>query len=324
MRAAALLSMRTALAGTTGNAVLMGAAEISTPVGWVLLPGLLGVSARPRVAALVSAWAGVLVVASVVLPVVPGHRSDPSALLASAFSLAAVPALAWARRHRRSTAVGRAAAPRDVAVFTMPAGPGRAALAICGTPGEIAAAVPVRGGGLRVLVGTVTGAALTTPAARRTIEVTFRRHAGRRRQSLPQLVGAVDRVVRDLAPAGHLRATLVQVDRSGRIDVVRCGSPDVAAVTGGRADLAGVPAGPAIGSTDAADRPAPDRVTAHRVAAVAAELTDVRGDSWVRVLDQLADDEEPERAAQRLTRAAAGERRTGPVLVLDTGVPAHR
>ncbi|MEU1968676.1 hypothetical protein ABZ541_23520 [Micromonospora sediminicola] len=51
----------------------MGVAEVSTPIGWVLLPGLLGESARPRVAAFVSVWAGALVLASVVVPVIPGH-----------------------------------------------------------------------------------------------------------------------------------------------------------------------------------------------------------------------------------------------------------
>ncbi|MGN9764819.1 hypothetical protein ACTMS2_06585 [Micromonospora sp. SD12] len=52
MRSQALVSTRTAIAGATGNAVVMGVAGVSTPLGWVLLPGLLGVSARPRVAAL--------------------------------------------------------------------------------------------------------------------------------------------------------------------------------------------------------------------------------------------------------------------------------
>ncbi len=225
--------MRAALAGTTGNAVLMGVAEVGTPIGWVLLPGLLGVSARPRVAALVSAWAGVLVVASVLVPVIPGHRTDPQALLASAVSLSAVPLLAWARRRTRTASVTRAAGPPDVAVFTVPAGPGSAALAVCGSPGEIGAAVPLRGGGLLALVGTVTGAALDTPAGRRAVEQTFRRHA-RPAASPSHLAGVLDQAVRDLAPAGHLRATIVRVDRSGAVEAVRCGSPDLITVSGDR------------------------------------------------------------------------------------------
>ncbi|MCZ7438185.1 hypothetical protein O7598_17375 [Micromonospora sp. WMMC241] len=316
MRSGALLSMRTALAGTTGNAMLMGVAEISTPIGWVLLPGLLGVSTRPRVAALVSAWAGVLVLASVVVPVVPGHRSEPSALVASALALAAAPAIAWARRRRRSPAVARAAAPPDVAVFAMPAGPGRAALAICGTPGEVGAAVPLRDGGLRVLVGTVTGPALATPAGRRAIELAFRRHATRPRRSLPQLVDALDRAVRDRASAGHLRATIVHVDRSGVVEAVRCGSPDLVAVTEGRAGFAGVPEGPVIGLSATTGPVTPGRIASHRVAVV----PDALGNDRV-VLDEVARDDDPAPAAQRLTRASGGGRRVGPVLVVASRMP---
>ncbi|MDH6467803.1 hypothetical protein M2303_001344 [Micromonospora sp. H404/HB375] len=345
-RVVGVLPMRAALAGTTGNAVLMGVAEVGTPIGWVLLPGLLGVSARPRVAALVSAWAGVLVVASVLVPVIPGHRSDPQALLASTLSLTAVPLLAWARRRTRTASVTRAAGPTDVAVFTVPAGPGSAALAVCGSPGEIGAAVPLRGGGLLALVGTVTGAALDTPAGRRAIEQTFRRHA-RPAASPQRLAGVLDQAVRDLAPAGHLRATIVRVDRSGAVEAARCGSPDLITVAADRAALAGVPAGPALGSTRPAGSPAragsaartgsaaragsaspgggatPSPVTGRRVAVVAAAFADAHGERWVRVLDQVAADDDPAGAARRLTRGPRGGRRTGPALVVDPGPPSR-
>ncbi|WP_435055165.1 hypothetical protein [Micromonospora aurantiaca (nom. illeg.)] len=309
--------MRAALAGTTGNAMLMGLAEVSTPVGWVLLPGLLGVSARPRVAALVSAWAGVLVALSVVVPVIPGHRSDPQALLASAAGLAAVPVLAWARRRTRTATVARAAAPPDVAVFTVPAGAGSAALAICGTAGEIGAAVPVRGGGLRVLLGTVSGAALDTPAGRRAIEQAFRRAAAGPRRTVPHLVDALDRVVRDLAPAGHLRATIVDVHRAGAVRAVRCGSPDLVVAAGNRAEPARVPDGPPIGSTEPAGRATPGPVTGRRIAVVGTGFTDAHGERWLRVLDQVAAGDDPARTAQLLTRGPRGGRRTGPALVID-------
>lgn len=323
--------MRAALAGTTGNAVLMGVAEVGTPIGWVLLPGLLGVSARPRVAALVSAWAGVLVVASVLVPVIPGHHSDPQALLASAVSLSAVPLLAWARRRTRTASVTRAAGPTDVAVFTVPAGPGSAALAVCGSPGEIGAAVPLRGGGLLALVGTVTGATLDTPAGRRAIEQTFRRHA-RPAASPQRLAGVLDQAVRDLAPAGHLRATIVRVDRSGAVEAVRCGSPDLITVGAGKAALAGAPAGPALGSTRPAgstpragsasaggDATTPSLVTGRRIAVVGAAFADAHGGRWVRVLDEVAADDDPAGAARRLTGGPRGGRRIGPALVVDPG-----
>lgn len=311
--------MRAALAGTTGNAMLMGLAEVSTPLGWVLLPGLLGVSARPRTAALVSAWAGVLVALSVVVPVIPGHRSDPQALLASAASLAAVPVLAWARRRTRTATVARAAAPPDVAVFTVPAGPRSAALAICGTAGEIGAAVPVRGGGLRVLLGTVTGAALDTPAARRAIEQAFHRAAAGPRRTVPHLVDALEKVVRDLAPAGHLRATILDVDRAGSVRAVRCGSPDLVVAAEGRAEPAGVPEGPAIGSTDPGGHAAPGTVIGRRIAVVGTGFTDAHGERWLRVLDQVAAGDDPARTAQLLTRGVRGGPRTGPALVIDGG-----
>ncbi|MCZ7429915.1 hypothetical protein O7607_29540 [Micromonospora sp. WMMA1949] len=316
--------MRAALAGTTGNAMLMGLAEVSTPLGWVLLPGLLGVSARPRVAALVSAWAGVLVVLSVVVPVIPGHRSDPQALLASAASLAAVPVLAWARRRTRTATVARAAGPPDVAVFTVAAGPGSAALAICGTAGEIGAAVPVRGGGLRVLLGTVTGAALDTPAGRRAIEQAFHRSAAAPRGALPHLVDALEKVVRDLAPAGHLRATVVEVDRAGSVRAVRCGSPDLVVAADGRAELAGVPAGPAIGSTEPGEPAVPGPVTGRPIAVAGTGFTDAHGQRWLRVLDQVAAGDDPARTAELLTRGPRGGRRTGAVLVIDPEPPARR
>nr|WP_030501969.1 SpoIIE family protein phosphatase [Micromonospora purpureochromogenes] len=326
--------MRAALAGTTGNAVLMGVAEIGTPIGWVLLPGLLGVSARPRVAALVSAWAGVLVVASVLVPVIPGHHSDPQALLASAASLTAVPLLAWARRRTRTAPVTRAAGPTDVAVFTVPAGPGSAALAVCGSPGEVGAAVPLRGGGLLALVGTVTGAALDTPAGRRAIEQTFRRHA-RPTASPQRLAGVLDQAVRDLAPAGHLRATIVRVDRTGAVEAVRCGSPDLITVGADRGDLAGVPAGPALGSTQPAGATPPagsavpggdatsSPVTGRRIAVVGAAFADAHGERWARVPDQVSADDGPAGTARRLTRGPRGGRRIGPALVVDPGPPSR-
>ncbi|RLK23917.1 hypothetical protein DER29_1808 [Micromonospora sp. M71_S20] len=188
MRSGVLVSTRTPLAGATGNALVMGVAEVSTPLGWVLLPGLHGVSTRPRVDTLVAARAAALLAASVVVPVVPG-RADPWALGASVASLAAVPLLAWARRRREERAVARVPAPRDVAVFSMPAGTGRATLAVCRTPGEVAAAVPLRRGGLRVLVGVVHGATLARPEHTRALESAFRDEALRGGGSLPRIAG---------------------------------------------------------------------------------------------------------------------------------------
>ncbi|MEU4779561.1 hypothetical protein [Micromonospora sp. NPDC023633] len=62
------------------------------------------------------------------------------ALVSTRTALAAVPLLTWTRRRREVRAIARVPAPRDVAVFVMPAGPGRAALAVCRAPREVAAA----------------------------------------------------------------------------------------------------------------------------------------------------------------------------------------
>ncbi|MEU4379229.1 hypothetical protein [Micromonospora echinofusca] len=328
MRSQALVSTRTAIAGATGNAVVMGVAGVSTPLGWVLLPGLLGVSARPRVAALVSAWAAVLLAASVVVPVVPGHRADPWALGASAASLAAVPLLAWARRRRTERAIARVPAPRDVAVFALPAGTGRAALAVCRSPGEVAAAVPLRRGGLRVLVGVAHGATLARPERTRALESAFRREALRRGRSLPAIAGTLGHLVRDLAPGGYLAATLVEVSPDGRVTLLRHGGPDVAVRAGEATRPGELPdAGPlglvepgasAAGATGVEASAARTSVAgppagARRLAVAPA----AEGAAWHRLTAEALRSPRAVDAVVALTGRPGGGRRTGPALVLD-------
>ncbi|MCL7457360.1 hypothetical protein M8I35_09210 [Micromonospora sp. MSM11] len=336
MRSQSLVSTRTAIAGATGNAVVMGVAGVSTPLGWVLLPGLLGVSARPRVAALVSAWAAVLLAASVVVPVVPGHRADPWALGASAASLAAVPLLAWARRRRARRAIARVPAPRDVAVFALPAGTGSAALAICRSPGEVAVAVPLRRGGLRVLVGVAHGATLARPERTRALESAFRREALRRGRSLPAIASALGHLVRDLAPGGYLAATLVEVSPDGRVTLLRHGGPDVA-VRAGEATRPGElpdagplglvepgPGGPGEPGASAADATGVEAsgaqtsvagppAGARRLAVAPA----AEGAAWHRLTAEALRSPRAVDAVVALTGRPGGGRRTGPALVLD-------
>ncbi|MGC4786292.1 hypothetical protein ACLQ22_00380 [Micromonospora sp. DT178] len=314
MRSGLLVSTRTALAGATGNALVMGVAEVSTPLGWVLLPGLLGVSTRPRVAALVSAWAAALLAASVVVPVVPGHRADPWALGASVASLAAVPLLAWARRRREERAVARVPAPRDVAVFTMPAGTGRAALAVCRAPGEVAAAVPLRRGGLRVLVGVAHGATLARPEHTRALESAFRDEALRGGGSLPRIAGALDHLVRDIAPGGYLAATLVEVSPDGRVTLLRRGGPDVAAHAGDATRPGDLPDAGPLGlagtvPTSVAEAPAGARRLAVAPAA--------DGAGSRRLTDEALRSPRAADAVVALTRRPGGGRRSGPALVVD-------
>ncbi|MFG1887020.1 hypothetical protein ACGFIR_04010 [Micromonospora sp. NPDC049051] len=313
MRSWALVSTRTALAGATGNAVVMGVAEVSTPLGWVLLPGLLGVSARPRVAALVSAWAAVLLAASVVVPVVPGHRADPWALGASVASLAAVPLLAWVRRRRKQRAIARVPAPRDVAVFALPAGTGRAALAVCRSPGEVAAAVPVRRDGLRVLLGVAHGATLARPEHTRALESAFRREALRRGRSLPEIAATLDDLVRGIAPGGYLAATLVAVSPDGRVTLLRHGGPDVAVLAGTEVRPAALPDAGPLGLAERAGSAAGTPADARRLAVTPA-LDDARSR---RLAEEALRSPRAVDAVVALTGRPGGGRRTGPALVLD-------
>jgi hypothetical protein len=88
-----------ALTAVTVNALVMGLAGVTAPVGWVLLPGIVATSARRRVVAVVSTWAGLLVIVSVLLPIIPGHRADVASLTTSAVLLAISPVMAWARER---------------------------------------------------------------------------------------------------------------------------------------------------------------------------------------------------------------------------------
>ncbi|MEH0970305.1 hypothetical protein V6U77_04105 [Micromonospora sp. CPCC 205546] len=312
MRSGALVSTRAALAGATGNALVMGVAEVSTPLGWVLLPGLLGVSTRPRVAALISAWAVVLLTASVVVPVVPGHRADPWALGASVVSLAAVPLLAWARRRREARAIARVPAPRDVAVFAVPAGPGHAALGVCRSPGEVAAAVPLRRGGLRVLVGVAHGATLARPEHARALESAFRREAPRRGRALPQIADTLDQLVRDIAPGGYLAATLVEVSPDGRVTLLRRGGPDAVVDAGPQIRPAGVPDGGPMGLAGVATSGTQVPAGTRRVA-----VTPALDDAHSRPSEAALRSPRAVDAVVALTGRRGGGRRSGPALVLD-------
>lgn len=90
---------RLALSVVTVNAIVMGSAGVSAPIGWLLVPGVVAMFARPRVAVMVSAWAALLTFVSVVVPVVAGHRPDGMWLAASGVFFTVLPAMAWARRR---------------------------------------------------------------------------------------------------------------------------------------------------------------------------------------------------------------------------------
>lgn len=100
------------LLGVAGNAVVVGAAGVSAPIAWLLVPAVVAVSARPRIAAIIAASAAALILLSILIPLVPGHRDDVPWLLSSAGSLALLPLMAWARERHRSASFARSSKTR--------------------------------------------------------------------------------------------------------------------------------------------------------------------------------------------------------------------
>jgi hypothetical protein len=216
---------RTALLAVTGNAVVMGAVGVSAPIGWLLVPGVAGISSRPRTAALLAGWAAALIGVSVVVPIVPGHRGDGWSLVTSGICLALMPALSWGRQHaRRHGAHTEGPTVRDVGAGFVDR---TVVLATSRLPGEIATSVPVPGCGIRVLVGAVMGDVADRRRCAREVQREFHTAAARHDGGLSQVAAALEPVVRRYAGAGYVSATLVEVTQAGVAQVMRCGGPEV-------------------------------------------------------------------------------------------------
>jgi hypothetical protein len=212
----------------TGNAVVMGAVGVSAPIGWLLVPGMAGISARPRTAALLAGWAAALIGISVVVPIVPGHRGDGWSLVTSGICLALMPVLSWALQHART----HEAQNEDPTVSDVGAGfvDRTVVLATSRLPGEIATSVPVPGYGIRVLVGTTMGDVADSRRCAREVQQEFHTAAARHGSTLSQVVAALEPVVRRHAGSGYVSATLVEVTQAGVAQVIRLGSPEILAV----------------------------------------------------------------------------------------------
>ncbi|MEV4511138.1 hypothetical protein AB0K00_19460 [Dactylosporangium sp. NPDC049525] len=222
------VSTRAALLAVTGNAVVMGAAGVTAPIGWLLVPGVAGMASRPRVAALMSGWAGALILLSVAVPIVPGHRGDRGSLVTSALYLAVLPVLSWQRRRtlfRRS----RPAKPAFVDVGT-----GRVdrpvMLAVSRLPGEVAVTAYAPGGGIWLLIGMVMGEVPDPERCVWVMERAFRAAVRRGGAGLPQMAAVLTPLIRRYAPDGYVAATFVQVSRAGAVQVLRCGGPEILAL----------------------------------------------------------------------------------------------
>lgn len=321
----------TALLVVLGNAVVMGAVGVSAPIGWLLVPGVAGMWSRPRVAALLAGWAAALIAVSVELPNVPGHRGDGWSLAASGICLALMPAVSWARqRARRHTMQGAGPTVNDVGAGVVDR---IVVLATSHLPGEIAAAVPGRGFGVRVVVGVVMGEVADQRCCARAVEREFRAAAARADRDLPQVAAALEPVTRRYAGTGFVAATLVEVSHAGVVKILRCGGPEILAMPNTSAGLdrsrcVVVDRGPAylplgLGCEALAVRGMPDNA---RIAVVTAGYACAHYDDYVDAVHWALQSSSAEYAAVQLligpARTWADITLAGPALVVDAVAPS--
>ncbi|RJK95972.1 hypothetical protein [Vallicoccus soli] len=244
-----------ALLLTTANGVLAGVAGVTSPVGWVLVPGTLALLVRHRLALAVCAWAGALIAAGIAVPLVPGHRTDELALAVSAAALLALPALGalWRAAEgpaRDGVRVSGAAVAGRRAVRAVPErvpAPLRNEVAVAGPdrPGDLVAVAVRADGTVRVLVAAALAGSGAPGLLARRVPPAFRRLAGGP-AGLDDLAVALDLLVGGLAPSARLSAVLLDVPPAGPVLALRLGAPPVLhAVGAGSADAAAGLAGPA-------------------------------------------------------------------------------
>ncbi|WP_327002308.1 hypothetical protein OHA72_45430 [Dactylosporangium sp. NBC_01737] len=317
------ISTRTALLAVTGNAVVMGVVGVTAPIGWLLVPGIAGMASRPRIAALMSGWAGALILLSVAVPIVPGHRGDRGSLVASAVCLAVMPVLSWQRRTLRV---------RATATSTIDAGAGGVrrpvVLAVSRLPGEIAVMVPRPGGGVWAMIGLVMGQVADPVRCAEVVERAFRAAARRGGAGLEQLPVLLTPLVRRYAPHGYAVGTFVQVDPTGAVQVLRCGGPEIFALRGtadgpdGQTSV--VDAGPGevpLGAVAEVTLPRhlPDDA---RIAIVTAGYVLAHYDDYSGAVDHALRSDDAELAAVWLLTGPVGEAGgtslTGPAVVIDS------
>jgi hypothetical protein len=223
------IAPRPALILVAGNAIVMGAAGVSVPVGWLLLPGVVAMNSRPRLAVVVALWAAVLILLSVLLPNIPGHPGDGWSLATSGTCLALTPALACFRRRARLAAGTAGRADPTVRLLRLRSGRRCVALAVSRLPDEVTALVELPNGTLRLLLAVTAGEVPAPDRLGRRAERAFTALASAPNVSLEDLAAAVHSVVRRHAPHGQLPATLVQISPNGKMTVLRCGGPEIIA-----------------------------------------------------------------------------------------------
>lgn len=324
---------RTALLAVTGNAVLMGAAGVSAPLGWVLVAGVAGMSARPRVAVLVSGWAAVLVAVSVMLPIIPGHRGDGLSLTASAVCLSAVPLLAWARQRAETSRLAqvRTVLP-GVTTSTVGRAGTRVAMAVSRIPGEVAVLVHTADGGARALVGMVMGHATDPARCAAWAEKTFEWAAAQSDLTLEDLPAVLEPVVHRWAGEGYLSVTLIEVSDHGQVSTLRCGGPEIIAQPAVPNGLAPGPvivdAGPGgLPLGLGAQPPSRRRLSGNaRIAIVTAVYATAHYDDYLTAVERALAADTVEIAAVALLLAgdpSSPASMAGPAVVIDAANGAH-
>jgi hypothetical protein len=217
---------RVAFGAVTANAVVMGTLGAVAPMAWLFMPAMMTVMSQPRPAMLVSLWGLVLIGLSVVVPVIPGHDADPWALGTSIFCLVLLPGMAWVRvrGHARQVAYARRSIP-GVTSLTAGNGVRRAALAQSGLASEVAAAVQLPGGAVRVLLGVIAGHVSAPATLRDRLETRFCDLAAHTSPDLAQMATMLTGLVRRLEPEGYVAAALVEIDGDGTARLLSCGGP---------------------------------------------------------------------------------------------------
>ncbi|WP_139228814.1 hypothetical protein [Blastococcus tunisiensis] len=302
----------------TANAVVVAAAGIRAPLGWMLVPILLAVSTTPAVAAVVAAWSAVLIALSIAVPVVPGHQSDPLWLAVSGLSLASLPV--FARLHRRRMA---AEVTPNIRRLTPEGAPRPAVLALSRAEAEVAASTKVRGLGTRVLLGVVQGKTAGPARVAWTLEQAFEAIAARRTASLAEIAGALDQLVEGMGPDVHVAASLVEISASGQVWFLRCGGPAVLAarqVVGTGAVVGEGPGGLPLGLGAPAGEELVEAPAGARLAVVTHAFSAEHYDDYVGQVQESLAARTPELAAIRLMlghATGASAPVVGPALVIE-------
>jgi len=213
------------VAAVTGSSLAVGVAGVAAPLAWCIVPVTLCGLLRWRPALLVCSWTAVCITVSIFVPYVPGHRSDPLALLASATALSV--GLLLARRRDRG---GASLAPTNghhCAVrghLLLVGGMHDAVLYGSGVAGSIAVCSPSGSGVSRVLVGEVQGQVNAPDVVAAAVGEEFQRACGHP-GDLRHVALVLDVAVSRLAPHGHVSAALVELPVDGPIRILRAGTP---------------------------------------------------------------------------------------------------